>query len=323
MRISRPHRRWSELAIAAFLLGAILILCWRPDPAAQAESPGANDAADRERQTEALAAKCAAEANSLRPRLGEECHAIVRSPFVIAGDLSEDNLAAWHRRTIAPAAEAIANCYTKTAPSEPITILLFAEEKSYRRYAEKLFADRGVSVYGYYKPSLRTMVMNISTGGGTLVHELTHALVDFDFPGIPDWFNEGLASLHEQCRFRSGTPGADDAGRPGPYIEGLMNWRLPALQKAIAEGRLRPLEELIGSDDFRGRLEGLNYAQARYFCLYLQEQGLLRKFYHAFRDERKTDRLGLKTAKAMFPDQTWDELNLAFRRWAAALKHSH
>ena len=44
--------------------------------------------------------------------------------------------------------------------------------------------------------------------------------------------------------------------------------------------------------------------------------------YHAFRDERKTDRLGLKTAKALFPDQSWDELNLAFRRWAAALKHS-
>jgi hypothetical protein len=240
---------------------------------------------------------------------------IVHSPFVIAGDLSEDELDAWHRRTIRPAAEAIANCYTKVAPTAPITILLFADERSYRSYAEKLFSDRGVSVYGYYKPSLRTMVMNISTGGGTLVHELTHALVDFDFPAIPDWFNEGLASLHEQCRFRT-----DEGGIKGPSIEGLVNWRLPALQKAIAEGRLRPLEELIGSDDFRGRLEGLNYAEARYFCLYLQERGLLQKFYRAFRDDRRPDRLGLKTAKAMFPDQSWDELNLAFRRWAAGLK---
>jgi hypothetical protein len=139
--------------------------------------------------------------------------------------------------------------------------------------------------------------------------------VDFDFPDVPAWFNEGLASLHEQCRFR-----ADAAGIKGPFIEGLVNWRLPALQKAIAEVRLRPLEELIGGDDFRGRLEGLNYAQARYFCLYLQEQGLLRKFYQTFRDNRRTDRLGLKSAKAMFPDQSWDGLNLAFRRWAAGLK---
>jgi hypothetical protein len=262
-----------------------------------------------------LPAQCEAVAKELPTRLGDDCRVIVRSPFVIAGNLSEDDLAAWHRRTIRPAAEAIANCYTKTAPSAPITILLFADEKSYRANAEKLFSDRGVSVYGYYKPSLRTMVMNISTGGGTLVHELTHALVDFDFPDIPDWFNEGLASLHEQCQFRS-----DEKGVKGPFIVGLVNWRLPALQKAIAEGRLRPLEELIGGDDFRGRLEGLNYAQARYFCLYLQEQRLLRKLYHRFRDERRADRTGLKTVKSMFPEQSWDELNLAFRRWTGALK---
>jgi hypothetical protein len=260
-------------------------------PASSAKSP------DDSPQTDDLPARCAAAAKELRSRLGEM------------------ELANWHRRTIQPAAEAIANCYTKTAPDKPITILLFADEKSYRAAAERLFGDRKVSVYGYYKPSLRTMVMNIGTGGGTLVHELTHALVDFDFPAIPDWFNEGLASLHEQCRFK-----ADEHGIKGPFIDGLANWRLPALQKAIAEGRLRPLEALIGEDDFRGRLEGLNYAQARYFCMYLQERGLLRTFYHTFRDGRKDDRLGLRTAKALFPDQSWDEVNAAFRRWAAGLK---
>ncbi len=320
MKMIFACRPWIAAAAAAMLIAAMLVVWRRPESAAQAAPDRSRDESTNAAHSDAekLAAKCAAEAKELTARLGDECRVIVRSPFVIAGDLSEADLAAWHRRTIEPAAKAIANCYTKTAPSEPITIWLFSEEKSYRRYAEKLFADRSVSVYGYYKPTLRTMVMNISTGGGTLVHELTHALVDFDFPGIPDWFNEGLASLHEQCRFRS-----DESGIEGPFIEGLVNWRLPALQKAIAEGRLRPLEELIGSDDFRGRLEGLNYAQARYFCLYLQEKGLLRKFYHAFRDERKTDRLALKAVKALFPDQSWDELNLAYRRWAAELKPAH
>jgi hypothetical protein len=310
--------RWIVAALAACLIAVVLILSPRPDAAAQIHPAfqTGSKAADRAPPNgEELAAKCAAAAKELRPRLGDECHLLVHSPFVIAGNLSEADLAAWHRRTIEPAAKAIANCYTKAAPSEPITILLLADEKSYRGYAEKLFGDRSVSVYGYYKPSLRTMVMNISTGGGTLVHELTHALVDFDFPEIPDWFNEGLASLHEQCEFRW-----DESSIDGPFIKGLVNWRLPALQKAIAEGRLRPLEELIGGDDFRARLEGLNYAQARYFCLYLQEQGVLRKFYVAFRDGRRTDRLGLKTAKAVFPEQSWDELNQAFRRWAAGLE---
>jgi hypothetical protein len=304
----------SALAISLTALG--LVFCRRPEAAQSDQSSLAgSETVERSRQdAEALAAKCAASAKDLRPRLGDECHVAVHSPFVIAGNLGDADLAAWHRRTIAPAAKAIANCYTKAAPSEPITILLFADEKSYRGYAEKLFSDRNVSVYGYYKPSLRTMVMNISTGGGTLVHELTHALVDFDFPDIPPWFNEGLASLHEQCEFRS-----DEGAIEGPFIRGLVNWRLPALQQAIAEGRLRPLEELIGSDDFRGRLEGLNYAQARYFCLYMQEQGVLRKFYHAFRDGRKDDRLGLKSARAMFPERSWDELNQAFRRWVTGL----
>jgi hypothetical protein len=309
------RRTWVGAALAAVLIGGLAIFCRKPQAAAQTAAAGSDRTPDRAGPDAAkLADACAAAAKELRPRLGEECQTIVHSPFVIAGDLSEKDLAAWQRQTILPAAKAIANCYTKAAPSEPITILLFAEEKSYRHYAEKLFGDRKVSVYGYYKPRLRTMVMNISTGGGTLVHELTHALVDFDFPGIPDWFNEGLASLHEQCRFR-----ADQDGIEGPFIEGLVNWRLPALQKAVAEGRLRPLEELVGTDDFRGRLEGLNYAQARYFCLYMQEKGVLRKFYHTFRDAQKADPRGLKTVKAMFPDQAWDELNLAYRRWAAGL----
>lgn len=259
---------------------------------------------------ETLEEQCSHSAEKLAARLGEGCQTLVRTPFVIAGDLEEKDLEAWHRHTVAPAARAIRNAYTSLEPSEPITILLFGKEKSYREHAAKLFGDRKVSVYGYYKPSLRTMLMNISTGGGTLVHELTHALLDFDFPEIPDWFNEGLASLHEQCRFRP-----DESG-----IEGLVNWRLTALQKAIADGQLRRLEELIGRGDFRGRLEPLNYAQARYFCMYLQEKQVLGKFYATFRASHSKDRWGLTSVQAMFPDTTWDDLNSDFRRWSAALR---
>ena len=40
--------------------------------------------------------------------------------------------------------------------------------------------------------------MNISTGGGTLVHEIVHPFVAANFPNCPAWFNEGLGSLYEQ-----------------------------------------------------------------------------------------------------------------------------
>ena len=219
----------------------------------------------------------------------------------------------WHQRTIRPAAEAMANCYFREAPSQPITVLLFETEESYNRYAHDLYGDNGISVYGYYKPHLRTLVMNISTGGGTLVHELTHALMDFDFPKVPDWFNEGLASLHEQCTFRDG---AD-----GPWVEGLVNWRLPGLQAAIKKKRLRSLKTLIEANDFRGELEGTNYAQARYFCLYLQERGLLKDFYRTFRTAGKDDPLGVKVAAELFPDLSWAQLDTEFQAWVMTLKY--
>ncbi len=252
---------------------------------------------DHRSQDEHLGAACRLAADQLVPRLGPECHTIVRPPFVLAGDLEIDELDAWHRETIAPAMRAMARELLDTPPSEPITVLLLASEPSYNHYAEKLFGDRAVSIYGYYKPGSRTLVMNIGTGGGTLVHELTHALVDFDFPEIPDWFNEGLASLHEQCRFRE--------DQDGPTIEGLENWRLPGLQKAIRAGRLGSIETLLASDEFRGRQEGLNYAQARYFCLYLERRELLADFYRLFRDTHAGDPRGSRALAAVVPDFSW------------------
>lgn len=272
----------------------------------QPPAPPAPEARDE------LAQECQQVAERLGKELGEKCQVLVRAPYVVGGDLAADELDAWYRRTIGPASRAMSLRYFRTPPSKPITVLLFEAEPSYNEYAKKLFDDEGVSVYGYYKPHLRTLVMNISTGGGTLIHELTHALMAFDFPRVPDWFNEGLASLHEGCRIRE--------DRRGLWIEGRVNWRLPGLQKAIAKQRLRSLEKLITEDDFRGDLEGLNYAQARYFCLYLQRHGLLEEFYAEFRRRRRQDEYGAATALALFPDKTWAQLDDDFQRWVMTLE---
>lgn len=270
-----------------------------PSPAAKPEVDAAS-----------LHATCQETAERLAEQLGPDCHVIVRAPFVIGGDYDEAELAGHHDRTIGPAARAMAHAYYSTPPSKPITVLLFSGEQSYNRYARQLYGEEGISVYGYYKPHLRTLVMNLGTGSGTLVHELTHALVDFDFPQIPAWFNEGLASLHEQCHIRP-----DETG-----IDGLVNWRLESLQKALATNKLRTLASLIGDNDFRGAGMSLNYAQARYFCLYLQERGLLETFYRRFRENHARDPLGLQTVAALFPNQTWEALDADFRKWAKELK---
>lgn len=257
-----------------------------------------------------LPADCLTTAAALRPRLGNDCALVVRAPYVIAGDMTEQELIDWHDKTIAAAARALTKFYFQKTPDAPITVLLFTNEKSYNHYAKRLFNEEGISVYGYYKADRRTLVMNVGTGGGTLVHEMTHALIDFDFPKVPDWFNEGLASLYEQSQFLP-----NDGG-----IQGLPNWRLPGLQDAIRQQRLGSLEALIKSDDFRGPMVGINYAQARYFCLYLQERKLLKEFYRRFHTAQTQDPRGLKTVQELLGAERWKSIDRDFQDWALKLE---
>ena len=75
------------------------------------------------------------------------------------------------------------------------------------------------------------------------------------------------------------------------------------------------------SRDFRGRQQALNYAQARYFCLYLQRQGLLTKFYRLARKTHQQDPLAAKAVAAVVPDFTWPELDRTFQAWVLTLEY--
>ena len=323
----------SKLRLSVMVVGPFLILVsslgltrWARSDAPQVtssnivvrgQSPATVTFAATKRTTTAdpksLDRACATAAKELQTNLGTGCAVIVHPPFVVGGDMSQAKLEKWYAQTISPAATAMASSYFRRTPDRPITVLLFGSQQTYDAYAEKLFGDKGISVYGYYKPRERTLVMNIATGGGTLVHELTHALIDFDFPDVPDWFNEGLASLHEQCRFREG-PG-------GPWIEGLENWRLPALQQAVRRKQLRTLSSLIQSDDFRGQDVGINYAQARYFCMYLQRKQLLAEYFKRFHAGAKQDPRGYQTVMEVLPDRSWSELDREFNAWVLTLAY--
>jgi hypothetical protein len=243
----------------------------------------------------------------------ERFNVVEAAPFVIAGNGTRQQLAVYRDQTILAAASALRAMYFRTEPEEPVLILLFETEGPYRRLAKKWFDDDSVPHFGFYRPWDRTMLMNVGTGTGTLVHELVHALIAADFPAVPDWFNEGFASLYEQCQI-----GADHRS-----IRGLVNWRLPALQKAIANGELRPLAEMVADDDFRNEERiGINYAQSRYLMMYLQENRLLQRFYADFRDNQKDDPTGIKTLKKLVtrPDRTFEQFEREWVAWVAALK---
>ena len=242
-----------------------------------------------------------------KPRFdAEKFNYVVAGPFVVAGNGSKERLARYRDQTILSAARALHAMYFDAEPAEPVLILLFESAGPYQRLAKKWFGDDEVPHFGFYRRRENVMLMNVGTGTGTLVHELVHALIAPDFPTVPGWFNEGLASLYEQCSI----------GRDGKTITGHTNWRLPALKQAIRKNELRPLRELIEDDNFYDpRHVGMNYAQARYLLMYLQEQDLLTSYYARFRDNAADDPTGLTTLEAVAAPAGLEPFEKAWRAW--------
>jgi hypothetical protein len=224
----------------------------------------------------------------------------------LAGDLSEDELDRLFREAILPVTAALWRSYYDRKPDKPVTIVALASEASYRAAASSLDDYEPLAYAGYTKRDRRRIVFNLSTGRGTLAHELAHVLAAFDFPGMPEWFDEGLAALHEEASFSG----------DGLTMVGSSNWRSRLLHEALREGQLPALETVIKSPEFRGEGEGLNYAVVRCFCQYLQERGLASHFYRKFRDAVEDDPSGISTLCALLGVATIDDVDRDFRAWA-------
>lgn len=242
-------------------------------------------------------------AAALAQRLvGEPFTIVIERPFVVIGDESAEEVRARASGTIRWTVRALKASYFENDPPDIIEIWLFRDEESYRHNAQRFFGEEPDTPFGYYCATHRALVMNIATGGGTLVHEMIHPFMAANFPHCPSWFNEGLGSLYEQCCEIDG------------QIHGQTNWRLAGLQKAIRERRLGSFQSLCASttDEFYGPGQGVHYAQARYLCYYLQEKGLLQKFYRQFRTDCESDPTGYETLKAILGQQ---DMNAFTAQW--------
>jgi len=270
--------------IAACCLCMILGQCSQADPYADAE-------------------------RGMRAQLGAGFRYGRAEMFVCAGNLDKQTFNDILSGTIGEGAKLLWKQYFTKKPDYPIRIYLFKDEKTYRAYAKSLFNDTDVSYFGYYKPDKRALVMNIGTGTGTLVHEMVHALMEPDFPDAPTWFSEGLASLYEQCNYTS------------TGLVGLVNWRLPVLREGLKKKTTLPLNELVATTraEFLDENLGVHYAQARYFCQYLQDRGLLRDFYSGFRDGYKKDPTGANTLEKLLK-KPLPEVEQDWLAWAATLE---
>ena len=229
---------------------------------------------------------------------------------MVIGDESPSAVKRRSKHTVKWSVDLLKKDFFKKDPAKILDIWLFKDKASYRKYTRKIFNDRPTTPYGYYSSSAKALIMNIGTGGGTLVHEIVHAFMPANFPKCPAWLNEGLGSLYEQCGAHRGK------------IWGRTNWRLAGLQKAIRAGKVPSFKTLTSTTthEFYSEDPGTNYAQARYLCYYLQQRGLLRKFYHAFRANQKTDPTGHDTLKNILGAKDMDEFKKKWQVYVLKLR---
>ncbi len=231
---------------------------------------------------------------------------LMQKPFVVLGDESPAMVRRRSVSTIKWAVDMIKQDYFEKEPDTIIDIWLFKDKESYRKHTKQVFNDSPDTPYGYFSHTHNALIMNIATGGGTLVHEIVHPFVSSNFPQCPAWFNEGLASLYEQCREKNG------------HINGSTNWRLAGLQRDIKKGTLSSFKTLMETTD-RQFYNGNNYAQARYLCYYLQEKGLLVKYYHQFRKNYKDDPSGYETLQKVLGEKDVEAFQKRWEKYVMAL----
>lgn len=227
---------------------------------------------------------------------------VVQRPFVVIGDEPEATVKQHAEQTVKWAVDKLKQDFFTQDPKDILDIWLFKDAKSYKKHALQLFNDTPSTPYGYYSRHNKALIMNISTGGGTLVHEIVHPFIEANFPKAPPWLNEGLGSLYEACGEKEGR------------IHGYVNWRLPGLQTAIKADETVSFKKLMEMDfnDFYTEATGVNYAQSRYLLYYLQERGLLVKFYKQFHTNRKTDPSGYETLKSVLSETDMHQFQ---RKW--------
>jgi len=157
----------------------------------------------------------------LKPKVPEGFTIVLERPFFVIGDETPAMVRRRAVGTVKWAVDKLKAAYFTKDPADVLDIWLFKDKASYEKHTKAIFNYRPSTPFGYFSHTDKALVMNIATGGGTLVHEIVHPFVASNFPECPAWLNEGLGSLYEQSSERNGK------------IVGLTNWRLAGLQKAI------------------------------------------------------------------------------------------
>jgi hypothetical protein len=182
-------------------------------------------------------------------------------------------------------APALVKTFDMTPTGLPFIARLFGTRQAFEAYAWKTAQREWYS--GFYMQTGRMVVGDVSRGSDVFLHELCHGLFIDDFNDLfPTWLGEGLADLFEQYAVDGdkvrGLPGAT----PGEIRKAYKDGKAPRLKDFILMRGVQFHDRTRGREAVDQEKVHLHYALARAVVLYLQEKGLLVRFYTNLRKTR-------------------------------------
>jgi hypothetical protein len=209
---------------------------------------------------------------------------VVSPPFVFVSDEEKGDLAVLIDRVMNWIVPKLKAAYFSKPLKARTVIWLLKNRESYKNFVQKYGPPSYLENSGYFSPKKNEIIVDSSHCYGILAHEMVHAFIASNFPSCPAWFNEGLASLYNNC---------DEEGE----IVGVPDRNLSELQSAILAQSILSFEALCALEkrEFYHFDKDRYYAQAKYLCYYLQQEGLLKKYFRSFQENHRLDPTGYNT----------------------------
>ncbi len=205
--------------------------------------------------------------------------------YVIFSDLDENTTYNLIDKDIRHTVDAMTKHYVSDLPDSVTPVFFFNDYDTYRDFSVNTIGldENDLSPFGYYKISKNIIVIRYVSWKGSTSHEITHSLIQYDFPDIPSWLNEGLASLHEKYVYTDGV------------MKGDFNWRILSLRRAFRENTYTGLKKLMETNDeeLYGKRSAFYYAQSRFLLMYIQQKDLLDDYYLLFKKTAADDPTGI------------------------------
>ena len=79
----------------------------------------------------------------------------------------------------------------------------------------------------------------------------------------------------------------------------------------------------MDANAFYNEDKGTNYAEARYLCYYLQEKGVLVKFYQEFHGHQKEDPGGYQTLQKILGEADMDAFKTKWEKFVLGLRQGY